>query len=155
MQTFREATSKVLLLALFVTAVACSGDSPTGPSDDPKVPNANDPIAGMFTLTTVNALTLPFTFFNESGSVLEMTASTMSLETSGQFILAMTTRETVAGFPSTFADTVRGTWAQNVGSITLTQAGGAAKTGTWNGVTLAFPYEGESGPLALMYTKTP
>ena len=61
----------------------------------------------------------------------------------------------MAGFPSTFADTVRGTWAQNVGSITLTQAGGAAKTGTWNGVTLAFPYEGESGPLALMYTKTP
>jgi hypothetical protein len=152
--TFRAAMSKLVLVALFVTAAACSGDSPTGPTgNNPKVPSGNDPAAGSFTLTTVNALTLPFTFFNESGYVLQMTASTMALESGGQFILAMTTRETVAGFPSTFVDTVRGTWSQNVGAITLTQTGGAAKSGTWNGVTLSFPYEGETGTLALVYTR--
>jgi hypothetical protein len=145
-------SSKLLLALAFVITTACSGDSPTGPTDNTPVPSGTDPVAGTFTLTTVNALALPFTLFNESGYVLQMTASTLALETNGQYILAATTRETVAGFPSTFVDTMRGTWTQKAATVTLTRSGAPATTAVWNGTTLSFPYQAESGELAVVYT---
>lgn len=145
--------SKLLLALAFVITAACSDDSPTGPSNSPPPPSGTDPVAGGFTLTTVNALALPFTLFNESGYVLQMTSSTLALESNGQYILAATTRETVAGFPSTFVDTMRGTWTQNAASVTLTQSGTAPTTAVWNGTTLSFPYLAESGVVAVVYTK--
>jgi len=96
---------------------------------------------------------LPFTLFNDSGFVLEITASTMAMQVGGQFVMAMTTRETVAGFPSIFADTTRGTWTQNAGAVTLTATGGAAAAATWDGVRLAFPMESDARVLALVYRK--
>lgn len=149
--SLRRTAGKLLATAALVTLAACSSDSPAGPVTP--VPSANDPVAGAFTLTTVNAMALPFTLFNDSGFVLEITASTMAMQAGGQFVMAMTTRETVAGFPSTFADTTRGTWTQNAGAVTLTATGGATAAATWDGVRLAFPMESDARVLALVYRK--
>lgn len=138
-------------MAWLVTLAACSSDSPSGPGTP--VPGPNDPVAGAFTLTTVNAAALPFTLFNDSGFVLEITASTMALQAGGQFVMAMTTRETVAGFPSLFADTTRGTWTQSAGAVTLRATSGETAAATWDGVRLAFPMESDSRTLALVYRK--
>jgi hypothetical protein len=103
----------------------------------------------------VNATGLPFNLFNETGYVLEISSSTVALQSGGQFILAMTTREIVDGFPSTYVDSTRGTWTQNAGAVTLTANGGAASNATWDGVKLSFPMESESRLLALVYNKDP
>ncbi len=149
--SLRRTIRNLLAAATLVTLAACSSDSPAGPVAP--VPSPNDPVAGAFTLNTVNALALPFTLFNDSGFVLEITASTMAMQVGGQFVMAMTTRETVAGFPSTFADTTRGTWTQNAGAVTLTATTGEAAAAVWDGVRLSFPTESDSRVLALVYRK--
>lgn len=146
---------KLVAVVVVATAAACSGgkESPTGPVTP--LPSGSDPVAGRFGLSTVNANVLPHTIFNESGYVLAITSSTLALETTGQFILAMTTRETVDGFSSHFVDSTRGTWTQNAGAVTLTSTAGTPATATWDGVKLSFPMEVESRALALVFTRTP
>ncbi len=132
---------------------ACSDSNPAGPVTPD--PSGNDPVAGAFTLTTVNTNPLPYTMFDDSGFKLEIASSTMSLQIGGQFVLAITTRETVAGFASLFVDSTFGTWQQNAGAVTLTDGGGTASPATWDGVRLSFSMENEDGPVALVYRKDP
>ncbi len=141
----------LLTTASLVTLAACGGDSLIGPVTP--VPSPNDPVVGAFTLTTVNAMALPFTLFNDSGFVLEITSSTVAMQPGGQFVMAMTTRETVVGFPSTFADTTRGTWTQNAGAVRLTATTGETAAASWDGVQLSFPMDSDSRVLALVYRK--
>ncbi len=141
----------LLAATSLVTLVACSSESPAAPVAP--VPGPNDPVAGAFTLITVEAMALPFTLFNDSGFVLEITASTMAMQPGGQFVMALTTRETVAGFPSIFADTTRGTYTQNAGAVTLTASSGQTATASWNGVQLSFLMDSDSRLLALVYRK--
>jgi hypothetical protein len=138
-------------MAALVTTVACSESTSTGPVEPE--PSGNDPVAGTFTLATVNALALPFTLFNDSGFRLEIAGSTMALQAGGQFVMVTTTRETVVDFPTDFVDTTRGTWSQNAGIVALTDSAGNAASATWDGVRLAFPMDGDTGVLALVYRK--
>lgn len=141
-----------------VTAAACSDNpsAPMPPDPDPDpVPSANDPVAGSFTLNTVNSSGLPHVLFNDGGFSLEIASSTMSLQQGGQFIMVVTTREVVVDFASIFVDTTRGNWTQNVGNVTLTSTDGNAASAQWNGTQLAFPMEAETGILQLVYAKDP
>jgi hypothetical protein len=135
-------------MAAIMTLAAC-GDSATGPS----LPSANDPAAGMFALTSVNAQPLPFTLFNEAGFRLAFTASTLALQADGQYVLAETTVETVAGFASTYADTIRGTWTQNVAAIVLRATDGATSNGTWDGQEIALDLRSEGQQLRTIYRR--
>ncbi len=137
-----------------VTLAACGGSDSGGPTAPPP-PSGTDPVVGAFTLTTVNSGPLPFTLFNEGGFRLEMTGSTMAMQAGGQFVMATTTRETVAGFPSTYVDSTRGTWTQNAGAVTLTAMSGASAAATWDGTRLSFQMTGDPGVLSLVYRKDP
>lgn len=132
------------------TLAAC-GDGATGP----KGPSASDPAAGTFALATVNTQPLPFTLFNESGFRLDFTASTLALQTDGLFLLAQTTVETVAGFPSTYHDTLRGTWTQNTGTVSLKMTDGTAAAATWDGRQLGLDLDSDGQMLRTVYRKSP
>ncbi len=150
-RTLRHLFTKLCTAFVIASAVACGSESGTGPVDP--VPSGDDPVAGAFVLTTVNTVALPFTLFNDSGYALEIASSTLALQANGQFVLAITTRETVVGFPSLFVDSTLGTWSQNRGAVSLTATGGDAAVATWDGIRLAFPMDFEVGPLALVFRR--
>ena len=122
-----------------VTA-ACSSDSAVEP--EPEVPgDPNTPAAGTFALEHVDTKALPFAILSDSFYKLEVTAGSAILQTDGAFLIPITTRETVAGYASTYVDTTRGTWTQNVGTILLTPTPGTSTANAlWDGrrLTIAF-----------------
>lgn len=150
-RTLRDLFSNLCTAIAIASVAACGSETGTGPID--RVPSGDDPVAGAFVLTTVNTVAPPFTLFNESGFALELTGSTLSLRTGGQFVLAITTRETVVGFPSVFVDSTVGNWTQNRGAVSLTASSGESAMATWDGTRLAFPMDFEVGPLALVYRR--
>jgi hypothetical protein len=141
----------VAFIALIATAVlgACGDSGPTEPAGSP-----SDPVAGTFALTTVNAEGLPFSVFNDAGYKLEITKGTVALDTAGTFIISTTTRETVAGNVSVYADTARGTWTQNEGAVALTIApGGPTGNAEWDGRRLTLVETDGISSTTYVYTK--
>jgi N-acetyl-beta-hexosaminidase len=124
---------------------ACGGsDSPTGPA-----PSPSDTIAGSFTLNKVNTSGLPATIASDPGNYsLQITAGSAVLQGNGtQFIIAITSKETVAGHASTYIDSTSGTWTQLTAAITFTRtAGGATTTSTamWDGTNLTIISDGDT-----------
>jgi hypothetical protein len=148
------ARGHVLRLTVLVALLAaCSDGGATDPG--PAGPSPNDPVAGTFVLNSVNTQPVPFPLFVETGFRLDLTASTLALETGGQFVLALTTVETVAGFPSTFQDTTRGTWTQAAGNVSLAVTGGATSPAVWDGRQLTFQLEYEGRFLDVLYRRSP
>ena len=147
----RSTLHRVVTLALIACAggaAACNKDSPTEiePPGDP-----NEPAAGTFALSTVDAKALPYTVLADTGYSIEVTAGTAVLDTNHTFLMPLTTRETVAGFVSTYVDTTRGTWTQNVGAITLT-VGSTPAGATWDGRRLTVMWS--IGPVINTYVYT-
>lgn len=102
-------SGRVTLAALFtLTLVACSGgDKVTGPSETP----APATPAGAYTLSTVDAKTLPWTMYAATGYTLEIQSATLNVTADGKWVSKSVTRETVDGFVSTYTDSTFGTWA--------------------------------------------
>lgn len=115
-------TRRLVLAAVLGAAVACGSDSPAGPA----APKATDPVTGMFSLSTVNTDPLPFSVFADAGYTLEVTSGTADVRANGQFILVLTTRETVAGHASVYVDSTTGTWTQNGATVTFTAVSGVS-----------------------------
>jgi hypothetical protein len=96
-----------------------------------------DSVAGAFALSAVNASAIPATILSESGYMLQVTASTATLAGNGDLLIALNTREIVAGFASDYADTLRGTWTQQGTLVQLTvEPESQIATVGWDGTTL-------------------
>jgi hypothetical protein len=144
----RTTLQRIVTLALIASAaatMACNKDSPTE-IEQPGDPN--EPAAGTFALSTVDAKALPFKVLADTGYSIEVTAGTAVLDTNHTFLMPLTTRETVAGFVSTYVDTTRGTWSQNAGAITLT-VGTSPATASWDGRRLTVMWS--IGPVVNSY----
>ena len=140
----------VTLVVAWVYTAACGKDSATEP-----VGNPNDPAAGNFALTSVDARALPFAILSDSFYKLEVTAGSAVLQTTGAFILPLTTRETVAGHTSTFVDTTRGTWTQLAGTIAFTATPGTVTTNAaWDGRHLTVMFVIGPSTNTYVYTKS-
>lgn len=146
----RRRLAAVAASSVIVAAGAC-GDGSTAP----KGPSANDPAAGRFNLLTVNAKSLPFNFFSGTGYKLDFTAGTLSLLADGKYVMAQTTVETVAGFSSTFLDTLRGSWTQNVGSIMMKGEDGSNAPATWDGRDIQLPLNSDGQLLQTVFRRAP
>lgn len=147
---FRRNITRVAAVVA-ISALAACGESTTAP----KGPSPNDPAAGRFALVTVNSAPLPFTLFNETGFKLDFTASTLALQTDGSYVMAQTTVETVAGFASTYQDTLRGTWRQTAGSLTMTDVDGVTSTtATWDGRDIQVQLNSEGQTLRSVFRKS-
>lgn len=130
------------------TSAACNKDSPTE-IETPGDPN--DPAAGTFVLTSVDQKALPFKVISEEGYSIDVTAGGAVLNPDQTFLMPLTTRETVAGFQSTYHDTTTGTWAQDAGTITLT-VGTIPATAQWDGRRLTVMWS--IGPVVSTYVYT-
>jgi hypothetical protein len=143
------------VLALTVLAACGEDQQVTDPGPVEPVPSPSDPVAGTFTLATVNAQPVPYVLYDDSGYRLALSQSALALRDGGQLELVLTTVETVAGFPSTYVDTLRGQWTQNVGNVAMQTGDGAAAAGLWDGRQLAFELEFDGAALAVIYRRTP
>jgi hypothetical protein len=85
---------------------ACSNGGPTGPGDDTTPPTP----VGAYTLARVDQQALPWTMYSASDYTLEVQAATLTITADGKWVSKYTTRETVAGFVSIYADSSFGTW---------------------------------------------
>lgn len=154
MTTLRRAFVLGTILVMGVTGACNSKDSATDPVETPGDPNT--PAAGTFALTKVDTKALPFEILSDSFYKLEVTAGSAVLQTTGQFIMPLTTRETVAGHASTYVDTTRGTWSQVAGAITLVVTpGSTSSNAAWDGKRLTVMFA--IGPTAntYVYTRNP
>lgn len=107
------AVRRVTLTTLItLTLAACSGDKMTGPN---QAPAPATPV-GAYTLTTVDAKGLPWTMYAATGYTLEIQGATLNVTADGKWASKSVTRETVAGFVSTYTDSTFGTWAAAAGT---------------------------------------
>lgn len=143
----RPPVARLAALASLVVLAAC------GDATGPRGPSPSDPAAGAFSALAINTQPLPFVVLSETGFRLELTASTLALQLDGQFVLAQTTAETVAGFTSTYQDTVRGTWTQAVGNITMRATDGTTTNAIWDGRDIVVPIDTDGQTLRTVYRK--
>lgn len=99
--------------AAVLSVTACSkSDGVTGPSVAP--PPATP--VGAYTLSSIDAKTLPYTMFADTGYTLQVSSGTLSVTAAGKWVSKLVSKETVAGNISTYSDSTYGTWTQAVGT---------------------------------------
>lgn len=116
---------RILVLATAFAIVACGGDGPTSPSNQP---------AGSYSLIQVNGASLPATFFQNSAGHVEVVSGTLVLRPDGSYT---ETRNNRLVYVSGATE-----------STSLVENGTYAITGTQ--VTFTIPASGSQG--ALSYT---
>ena len=146
----RRSIWRLASIGVLVAAAAC-GDGATGP----KAPSPNDPAAGRFALQSVNTQPLPFSLFNETGFRLDFTAASLVLQADGKYFMAQTTVETVAGFASTYQDTLRGNWTQNAGSLSIRGDDSTVTAATWDGRDIQMSLNSEGQTMRTVFRKNP
>src|SRR6202795_4494445 len=102
MDNLRRGAIVFAVAAVTAEGAACGGTvSAAAPP-----PTSKDTIAGTFALNKVNTSALPATIAADPGNYsLEITAGLALLQGNGQqFVMVVTTKETVAGHASTYID---------------------------------------------------
>ena len=121
---------KLIGSILLAMVVACGGDKATGP---------NASITGNYTLRTVNGNAVPAVVFQNTTEKEELTAGNVNLNADRTWSGALSLRSTnlTNGATATLSLPANGTYTNNNGSITLTDASDNSQlTGTVGGGTL-------------------
>jgi len=103
------------LLAL-AAVVSCGGETPTSPSVS---------LSGTYTLQTVNGMSLPYTYPQDTYDKFEFLSDVRVLSDSGTFTETYTNRQTENGQATTFTRTSTGTYTAVGGGITFFHPEGA------------------------------
>ncbi len=133
---------KLIGSILLAMVVACGGDKATGP---------NASITGNYTLRTVNGNALPAVVFQNTTEKEELTAGNINLNADRTWSGSLSLRSTnlTNGATATLSLPANGTYTNNNGSITLTDASDNSQlTGTVGGGTLTIV--GDTGLGALI-----
>lgn len=138
LQRFR-AIIPLLALAILPIVAACS-DS-TGPRVS---------AAGTWNLKTVNGANLPFTFFSDGTTTMEVTSDVITVSEGGAFTELTTFRTTENGSATTDTQAEAGHYTLSGNNVTFTYNDGSFfGTGTISGNTLTISETG----LSLVYEK--
>lgn len=156
----RSRTSRWLTLtvaAVLAVTTACAGDGPTAPGDpDGGGPGAPATPVGAYAISTVDAKSLPWTMYADTGYTLEVQGGTLSITTDAKWVAKTTTRETVAGFVSVYTDSTFGTWAISSGGKTavLTNVeSGSTSSVTWTSTAATVVQLDGATTHTIVYTK--
>ncbi|HVS59653.1 MAG TPA: hypothetical protein VHE82_03050 [Gemmatimonadaceae bacterium] len=116
---------------------ACGGDS-TGVSGD---------ATGTYTINSINGNSIPYSVTLDPTYTITFTGGNFMISSGGAFSETISYTELISGTTTNTTSTCPGTYTQNGGSFTFTEAPspdpncGATYTGTWNGsdtFTMAF-----------------
>ena len=121
---------KLIGSILLAMVVACGGDKATGP---------NASITGNYTLRTVNGNAVPAVVFQNTTEKDELTAGNINLNADRTWSGSLSLRSTnlTNGATATLSLPANGTYTNNNGSLTLTDASDNSQlTGTVGGGTL-------------------
>ena len=121
---------KLIGSILLAMVVACGGDKATGP---------NASITGNYTLRTVNGNAVPAVVFQNTTEKEELTAGNVNLNADRTWSGSLSLRSTnlTNGATATLSLPANGTYTNNNGSLTLTDASDNSQlTGTVGGGTL-------------------
>ena len=130
LRTFRPA----LVAALLLVGAACGGDSPTPPDEGP--------IAGSYTLRTINGQNLPYTTLSAGVNKAEVLSSSLSLNADGTFREERSVRRTHAGVAVSEAEMKFGTYTSTGSGVTFSVTTGAQVSGKRGGGSITFVEEG-------------
>lgn len=140
-----------MTLAMLGTLLqACGkGDSGgTGPNNPPATP------AGNYTLNQIDSNTLPYKMYADTGYTLEVMSGSIAINANGKWVSKLTTRETVAGYASTYNDSTFGTWTAANGSASLTNAETTViSTATWTSADVTVSEVDGSKTRKIVYKK--
>jgi hypothetical protein len=134
------------LIALGTLLQACSaGDGPGGVPATPQ---------GEYTLNMIEQKPLPYAWFTEPDYMLEVTGGTISIKSDGKWVSKITSRETVAGFVSTYTDSTFGTWTSGNGAASLTNAESSTiSSATWTAADVTVTDVDGSTTRKILYRK--
>ena len=115
------------IAAAAIVAIACGGDSGTGPSDT---------VAGTYSLSSYNGKPLSFTLADTVGTDIYTTTYlapfTLSLNSDKTLKIVITVNFAMNGQGQVIKDSTFGSWSQSGNVVTLTTEDGPS-TATWNG----------------------
>ena len=116
------------MTGVFAITACSKGEGTTGVAAPPPTP------VGNYTLSTIDAKTLPYMMYADTGYTLEVSGGTLAVTTAGKWVSKLTTRETVAGNVSTYSDSTFGTWSLPTGSkiaVFVNTETGVTSNATW------------------------
>jgi hypothetical protein len=149
-RTLVRTAAILMALTAVIASGACGSDSPTAPTY-----KSTDPVVGAYVLETVQSNALPYAMFAEAGYSLEITAGSVDVRTGGEFIQAITTRETVAGHASIYVDSTRGAWSQTGSTVTFTLTGQDPHTIGYDGNRLTWMVADFETTFTYVYKRSP
>ena len=138
---------KLIGSILLAMVVACGGDKATGP---------NASITGNYTIRTVNGNTVPAVVFQNTTEKEELTAGNINLNADRTWSGSLSLRSTnlTNGATATLSLPANGTYTNNNGSLTLTDASDNSQlTGTVGGGTLTIVGDTGLGALVTLVFK--
>ena len=109
-----------LVAGLLLVAVAACHDSTTSPKQ-------NGPLAGVYTLRTVNAKALPTVAYPDPTTPLSVVYGRVTLNADGSFVDSTVYSYPDAGVQRTESDVYKGTYEQDGDHITFNIAGNAGQ----------------------------
>ena len=143
--------------AAALSVAACSGskDAPTQSTGSGGNNTPGSPV-GSFSLSTVNAKSLPYTMYSDTaGYSVDVSAGTFSILSTGKYVATITQRETILGHVSTYVDSTNGTWLLSTPALIVftNPADGTTQNATWDGSKLTMTDAGTAA--TFVYAKLP
>lgn len=123
-----------LIPLVLAVAVACGSDSPTQPT--------TTSIAGTWSLTSVNAVGLPFVINQSGNDKLELVGDVVTATATGTYTETFSYRETLNGVVTTSSQPDNGTYTINGNAITLNSSTTGPITGALSGNTFTVVDQG-------------
>ena len=110
-----------------IIAIACGGDSASGPNASP---------VGSFGLASFNGKPLPATVFQDTAFMDVLTAGTLALSGDGTYLSTISANETIEGHLSVYVDSGSGKWTQAGAVMQFVGADSVKQAATWDGASI-------------------
>jgi hypothetical protein len=133
-----------LLAAGAIVAIACAGDSSTGPDSSP---------VGTFQLSQYNGKSLPVTVFSDVMFSDVLTGGSLSLAADGTYLATTSVNETVGGNLSTYVDSGSGKWTRAGGVMLFVGVDSTRQPAAWDGTTITLTDSSTVTPSILVFKR--
>ncbi|CAN5509942.1 hypothetical protein BH09GEM1_BH09GEM1_16490 [soil metagenome] len=127
-----------------MVAIACGGDSSTGPDASP---------VGSFLLSQYNGKSLPVTVFADVGFMDVLTGGTLSVASDGSYLATISVNETVDGNLSTYVDSGSGKWTRTGRDMVFIGVDSTRQPAVWDGTTITLTDSSTVSPSTLAFRR--